>query len=175
MAQEIPVGATVELRNSKEDWRVVSYWDNEVPKFCRQYMIQSLHTGQTKRAFKHEIFEKKNTSSYKDIYDFFREQMSQEIQEDFLDNSLSENNKPGPDEPEFGLQDLLLQQDSATLPDSPQLTSHEPPKQRFKTVTDDDVENLASKTTEATTNSMTKWVCKIIQRCIPNIHVQVTL
>ena len=58
MAQEIPVGAIVELRNSKEDWRVVSYWDNEVPKFCRQYMIQSLHTVQTKRAFKHEIFEK---------------------------------------------------------------------------------------------------------------------
>ena len=72
MAQEIPVGAIVELRNSKEDWRVVSYWDNEVPKFCRQYMLQSLHTVQTKRAFKHRMFEK-NTSSYKDIYDFFFE------------------------------------------------------------------------------------------------------
>ena len=58
--------------------------------------------------------------------------MSQEIQEDFLNNSLSENNKPDPDEPEFGLQDLLLQQDSATLPDSPQLTSHEPPMKKVQ-------------------------------------------
>ena len=129
-------------------------------------MIQSLHTGQTKRALKHEISEN-NTSSYKDIYDFFREQMSQELQEDFLNNSLSENNKPDSDEPEFGLQDLLLQQDSATLPDGPQRTSHEPLKKRFKTVTDDDVENLASKTTEATTNSMTKWAVKLFKGAYP--------
>ena len=101
--------------------------------------------------------------------------MSQEIQEDFLNNSLSENNKPDPDEPEFGLQVLLLRQECATLPDSPQLTSHKPLKTRFKTVTDDDDENLASKTNGGDNKFNDKMGCKIIQRCIPNIHVQVTL
>ena len=60
----------------------MSYWDNEVPKFCRQYVIKSLATGSTRRAFKHELFEKA-TSSYEDLNIFFKEQMSQEIVNDF--------------------------------------------------------------------------------------------
>ena len=58
MAKEIPIGANLVLRNSDEDWRLVTYWDNEVPQFCRQYVIQNLHSGATRRAFKHELFEK---------------------------------------------------------------------------------------------------------------------
>ena len=63
MSREIPVGALLELRGSNEDWRVVSYCDNEMPKFCRQYMIMNTTTGATKRVFKHGIYEK-DTSTY---------------------------------------------------------------------------------------------------------------
>lgn len=156
---EIPVGAIVELRNSNEDWRLVSYWDNEVPMFCRQYVIQSLQTGQTKRVFKHELFEK-NTSTYQDLYDFFREQLSQEIQDDFNNSNLSD-----PAQPHTDIQGMLQEEESVnvSLPDSPHLSTHEPPEKRFKSVTDEDVENLAAKTTEVTTNAMTKWAIKLFK------------
>ena len=61
-------------------------------------------------------------------------------------------------------------------PDSPKLTTEntpespqhnaeqeQPPKKRFKTVTDEDIECIASKTTEATTNQMTKWAIKLFK------------
>lgn len=77
MTSEIPVGATVELRNSHDSGRVVSYYDNERPKFCRQYCIMNLNTGETRRAFKNELFEK-NTSNIHEVYKFFAEQMNEE-------------------------------------------------------------------------------------------------
>ena len=66
---EIPVGATVELRNNTDSWRVVSYYDDKMPRFVRQDSIMSLNTGM-KRVFKNEIF-KKNTNTYEEITCFF--------------------------------------------------------------------------------------------------------
>ena len=69
---DIPVGAIVELRHHKDDWRVVSHYDAE-PRFVSQYNIESLETGQKKRVFLHEIFEK-NTTTYEELQAFFRQQ-----------------------------------------------------------------------------------------------------
>ena len=214
MSKEIPVGAIVELTGSKEDWRVVAYWDNEMPKFCRQYMIMSCHTGVTKRVFKHQLFEK-DTSTYRDINEFFRDQLSQEIKDDFLNSSMSEQ--------ELSLQDLLdtspenpvrSPENPVTSPENPVRStqnpvrspensvgspentvgspenpigspvnpvrtpetptgsprspldshaSHQLPPKRFKVITDEDIETLASRTTERTTNSMTKWAIKLFK------------
>ena len=107
MSREIPVGALVELRGSNEDWRVVSYWDNEMPKFCRQYMIMNTNIGATKRVFKHDIYEK-DTSTYQDIHAFFREQLSQEIKEEFLNSSMSDTHE----EHSFTLDDLIQPHDT---------------------------------------------------------------
>ena len=123
--------------------------------------------GGIKRAFKHEQFEK-DTSTYKDTDEFFRDQLSQEIQDNFQNDSMSD---------EFPLEDLLqpdtVQAEnsvSESPTDSPQL-SPKPEKQpikRVNPVTNDDIESLASK---PTTNSMTKWginvhfqPCSIITR-----------
>ena len=107
MSREIPVGALVELRGSNEDWRVVSYWDNEMPKFCRQYMKMNTTTGATKTVFKHGIYEK-DTSTYRDIHAFFREQGSQEIKEDSLISSMSDTLE----EHGFTLDDLIQPHDT---------------------------------------------------------------
>ena len=146
MSREIPVGALVELRGSKDDWRLVSYWDNEVPAFCRQYMVQNTMTGLTKRVFKHEMFEK-DTSTYKDINEFFNDQLSQEIQEDFLNESMTETD--GDLDFNVALADLLQPQESPQLTtvtenqpespppttvnpsESPQLTTVNPPETGF--------------------------------------------
>ena len=80
----------------------MSYWDNEVPRFCRQYVIKSLATGSTRRAFKPELFEKA-TSSYEDLNIFFKEQMSQEIVNDF-EKDMSD---PEPDEQISELERML--------------------------------------------------------------------
>ena len=161
--QEIPIGAIVELRNSKEDWRLVSYWDNEVPRFCRQYVIKSLVTGSTRRAFKHELFEKA-TSSYEDLNFFFKEQMSQEIVNDF-EQDMSD---PEPDEQISELERMLnytsAQPPTTELPAPDKTSATEPPApKRFKTVTHSDIDTLASKTTEATTNHQTKWAVKLLK------------
>ena len=131
MSREIPVGALVELRGSKDDWRLVSYWDNEVPAFCRQYMVQNtIVTGLTKRVFKHEMFEK-DTSTYKDINEFFNDQLSQEIQEDFLNESMTETD--GDLDFYVALAELLQPQESPRLttvtenqPESPPPTTVNP-------------------------------------------------
>ena len=70
---DIPVGAVVELRHSKDDWTVTSHYDDEMPRFVRQYCIQNQATGEKKRVFLHEIFEK-NTTTYQELQAFFRQQ-----------------------------------------------------------------------------------------------------
>ena len=145
----------------------MSYWDNEVPRFCRQYVIKSLATGSTRRAFKHELFEKA-TSSYEDLNFFFKEQMSQEIVNDF-EKDISD---PEPDEQISELERMLnytsAQPPTNELPapektSAQPLTSEPPAPKRFKTVTHSDIDTLASKTTEATTNHQTKWTVKLLK------------
>ena len=70
---DIPVGAVVELRHSKDDWTVTPHYDDEMPRFVRQYCIQNQATGEKKRVFLHEIFEK-NTTTYQELQAFFRQQ-----------------------------------------------------------------------------------------------------
>ena len=158
MAKEIPIGANLVLRNSDEDWRLVAYWDNEVPQFCRQYVIQNLHSGATRRAFKHELFEK-STSTYQELSDFFEEQVSQEMQDDFLNNSEMSDAH----ETELDIKALLSLEDTMPKSTTMESTTAEPPRKRFKGVSNEDVENLASKTTEATTNRQTKWAIKLLK------------
>ena len=61
------------LRHSKDDWTVTSHYDDEMPRFVRQYCIQNQATGEKKRVFLHEIFEK-NTTTYQELQAFFRQQ-----------------------------------------------------------------------------------------------------
>ena len=120
MAKEIPIGANLVLRKSDEDWRLVSYWDNEVPQFCRQYVIQNKHSGATRRAFKHELFEK-GTSTYQELSDFFEEQVSQEMQDDFLNNSDAH-------ETESDIKALLSLQYTMPKSTTMESTTAEPPR-----------------------------------------------
>ena len=71
---DIPVGAIVELRHHKDDWRVVSHYDAEPPRFVRQYNIESLESGQKKRVFFFHAIFVKNTTTYEELQAFFRQQ-----------------------------------------------------------------------------------------------------
>ena len=88
---DIPVGAIVELRHDKDDWRVVSHYDDERPRFVRQYCIENQVTGQKKRVFLHEIFEK-NSTTYDELQAFFRQQSIPQPETELMDQ-VCENNK----------------------------------------------------------------------------------
>lgn len=163
MSASIPIGASVELRNNKDTWTVVSYYDNEMPKFCRQYNIMSLHTGECRRAFKHELFEK-NNSTYFEVNRFMQEQMfglgDETLLDEMFDSTFEE--LTGEDAHEVNLKTDSPRSATTATAMSPKLSN--PAKSgRFKSVTDIDVDTLASKTTEPTTNSQTRWAVKLLK------------
>ena len=93
-------------------------------------------TGSTRRAFKHELFEK-TTSSYEDLNIFFKEQMSQETVNDF-EKDMS---NPEPDEHISELERMLNYTNAQPLttelpaPDKTSaqpLTTKPPAPKRFK-------------------------------------------
>lgn len=66
----LKTGAVCSLRGQKGDWRVTgTVFDGLVNK----YVVQSMFTGEIRRAFIYELFEK-YTSTYDTVNDFFSSQ-----------------------------------------------------------------------------------------------------
>ena len=94
--------------------------------------------------------------------------MSQEIVNDFE----KEMSDPEPDEQISELERMLNYTNAQPLttelpaPDKTSaqpLTTEPPAPKRFKTVTHSDIDTLASKTTEATANQLTRWAVKLLK------------
>lgn len=175
---DIPVGAIVELRHSKDDWRVVSHYDDELPRFVRQYNIVNERTGEKKRVFLHEIFEK-NTTTYEELKQFFREQSKpksptplEHETEHFMPPNEPDSNEMDWDEVLTQEFDTSFNEGSINVTESGSDNVTETATEenanvnissRFKKVTNSDVEAISSKNTEKTTDSQTKWAVKLLE------------
>ena len=87
---DIPVGA-IEVQHDKDDWGVVSHYDDKLPTFIRQDCIENLVTAQKKSVFLHEIFEK-NTTIYDEFQAFIKQQSIPQPETELMDQ-VCENDK----------------------------------------------------------------------------------
>lgn len=167
MADPIREGAIVELRGSKEDWQVVGQKHDGL---VYKYVLQSRHTGQIKSAFAFEVFEK-YTSTYFELNQLkipFMAENDEDLAATLVDLPKVEELSAEQNEyAVFNIHDPLenhqvtgpKNEPSDVTKKSPPASpaQKDPPKKRFKSATQVEVNDLISNTNEVTTQRSTRW------------------